>query len=53
MQPAGWLVMLLSIGSVVTLVSYCLYRVLSLPPVDMEEVHGPLDIDTGGTVDVD
>jgi len=53
MQPAGWLVMLLSIGSVVTLVSYCLYRVLSLPPVDMEEVHGPLDIDTGDTVDVD
>ena len=53
MEPAGWVVMLLSIGSVMTLVSYCLIRVLSLPPVEMEELHGPLDIDTGDTGDVD
>ena len=45
--------MLLSIGSVLTLVSYCLIRVLSLPPVEMEELHGPLDIDTGDTEDVE
>lgn len=53
MTPAGWTTMLLSVGAVLTLVSYCLYRVLSLPPLDMEELHGPLDIDTGDTSDAD
>jgi hypothetical protein len=32
---------------------YCLYRVLTLPPLEMEELHGPLDIDTGDTKDAD
>lgn len=45
--------MLLSIGTVVSLVTYCLYRVLTLPPVDVDEIRGPLDIDTGDTVDAD
>lgn len=45
--------MLISVGSVLALVSYCLYRVLSLPPVDMEDLKGPLEIDTGDTSDAD
>ena len=53
MERAGWVVMFLSVGSVLTLVSYCLYRVLSLPPVEMEDIHGPLDIETGDTTDAD
>ena len=40
MTPAGWVVMIVSVGSVLTLVSYCLYRVLTLPPVDAEERRG-------------
>lgn len=54
MTTGGWIVMLVSVGSVLTLVSYCLYRVLSLPPIDIEEhLKGQLDIDTGDTSDAD
>ena len=53
MNPQGWTVMLLSIGTVISLVSYCLYRVFTLPPVDVDEIRGPLDIDTGDTTDAD
>ena len=54
MTAGGWIVMTLSVGSVLTLVSYCLYRVLTLPPVDVEEhLKGPLEIDTGDTQDAD
>ncbi|MEM9353091.1 MAG: hypothetical protein AAGA92_08765 [Planctomycetota bacterium] len=45
--------MLLSVGSVLSLLSFCLYRVLSLPPVEEEHLHGELNIDTGDTVDAD
>ncbi len=53
MNTSGWTIMLISVGSVLTLVSYCLYRVLSLPPVDMEDIKGPLEIDTRDTRDAD
>ena len=53
MTIAAATVMILSVGTVVLLVSYCLWRVLSLPPVDQEEVKGPLNIDTGDTADAD
>jgi len=43
---AGWVIMLTSLGSVLTLVSYCLFRVLTLPPVEEESLKAPLDIDT-------
>jgi uncharacterized membrane protein len=33
MNPSGWLVMIVSVGSVITLLVYCLYRVLTMPPV--------------------
>ena len=50
MTPAGWTVMLISVGSVLTLVTFCLYRVLTLPPIDVEEhIKGPLKIDTRDT----
>ena len=52
MTAAGWIVMILSVGSVLTLVTFCMYRVLSLPPVEVEEhVKGPTDIDTQDTAD--
>lgn len=53
MQPAGWTVMLLSVGTVLTLLSFCLFRVLTLPPVEEESLHGELNIDTGDLVDAD
>ena len=37
MNTAGWMVMILSIGTVVTLMVFCLYRVLTLPSVEAEE----------------
>ena len=50
MNPSGWIVMFLSVGSVLSLVTYCLVRVLSLPPVEVEEhLKGPLEIDTRDT----
>ncbi|GMQ80185.1 MAG: hypothetical protein BMS9Abin04_136 [Planctomycetia bacterium] len=46
--------MCVSVGSVLTLVSYCLVRVLSLPPVDVEQhLRGPLEINTHDTEDAD
>ena len=54
MTPGGWIVMLLSVGGVLVLAAYCLYRVLTLPPVEVEEhLKGPLDIDTRDTRDAD
>jgi len=53
MEVGGWIVMLLSVGSVLTLATYCLWRVLTLPPVDMEQIKGPLEIDTDDTDDAD
>jgi hypothetical protein len=50
----GWIVMLASVGSVLTLVVYCLVRVLTLPPVEVEEhLKAPPDIDTRDTYDAD
>lgn len=49
----GWTVLVLSVSTVLSLVGYCLYRVLNLPPVEMEDLHGPLDIDTRDKQDAD
>ena len=49
MTAGGWTVMILSVGSVLALVSFCLYRVLTLPPVEEEHLKGPLEIDTRDT----
>ena len=53
MTYGGWIVMTLSVGSVLSLVAFCLIRVLSLPPVEEEHLKGPLEIDTRDTVDAD
>lgn len=47
MNPLGWLIMTVSITSVVGLAVFCLYRVLSLPAADVESLDiAPLDIQT-------
>ncbi len=54
MTISAAIVMILSVSSVVALVSFCLYRVLTLPPVEVEEhLKGPLEIDTKDTIDAD
>ncbi|MCA9230186.1 MAG: hypothetical protein KDA57_06020 [Planctomycetales bacterium] len=51
MNKAGWIIMFLSVGSVLCLLAFCLIRVLGLPPAEMEDIKGPLEIDTGDTSD--
>jgi hypothetical protein len=54
MTNAGWAVMIVSIGSVLSLVSFCLLRVLTLPADSVESnLKAPLDIDTRDTQDAD
>lgn len=54
LNAAGWTVMVLSLSSVLTLITYCLVRVLTLPPIDAtEHLKAPLDIDTRDTHDPD
>jgi hypothetical protein len=53
MSPAGWTVMIVSVTSVLALTGYCIYRVFTLPPVEMETLHGPADIDTKDTENAD
>jgi hypothetical protein len=54
LNAAGWTVMILSVGSVLALVTFCFVRVMMLPPVEAEEhLKGPLDIDTRDTIDAD
>ncbi|MCA9254083.1 MAG: hypothetical protein KDA33_00530 [Phycisphaerales bacterium] len=54
LNPAGWTVMIVSLSSVIALISYCLFRVLTLPPVEVtEHMKAPLDIDTRDTRDPD
>lgn len=45
MTPAGWSIMIASVGGVLTLCTYCVYRVLTLPPAEAEETiqHVPHD----------
>lgn len=49
----GWTIMILSVGSVLALAAFCTFRVLTLPPVEMEDIRGPLSTDTGDTKDAD
>ncbi len=43
MTTAGWIVMLCSVGSVLTLAGFCLFRVLTLPPANEEGSNPPGD----------
>jgi hypothetical protein len=50
MTPEGWAIMITSVGSVLALTAFCMYRVLTLPPeVAEEHLKAPLDIDTKDT----
>ncbi len=54
MNPLGWTMMIVSVGSVLSLVSFCFYRVLTLPPAEVEDMNvAPLEIDTRDTKDPD
>ena len=53
MTPLGWIMMLASVGSVLGLTIFCLYRVLTLPPAEVDDLSAPLEIDTGDTQDAD
>jgi hypothetical protein len=54
MTTGGLIVMIVSVSTVLALVTFCLYRVLTLPPIEVtEHLKGPLDIDTRDTVDAD
>lgn len=47
MNPGGWIMLTLSVGMVLSLVTFCLYKVLTSSDPDMDdEIRGPLDIDT-------
>jgi hypothetical protein len=51
MTFSGAVIMIASVGAVLSLTSFCVIRVLSLPPVELEDLRDPLDIDTGDTAD--
>jgi hypothetical protein len=54
MTPAGWAIMIVSVGSVLTLTAFCMYRVLTLPPQVVEKhLKSPLEIDTRDTENAD
>ncbi|NOX56148.1 MAG: hypothetical protein GXP27_17240 [Planctomycetes bacterium] len=54
MTRGAWVVMIVSVGAVLSLATFCLYRVLKLPPIEVEEhLKGPPDIDTRDTEDAD
>lgn len=45
LTPAGWVMMVGSIGFVLALSAFCIYRALREPHPE-EHMHAPLDIDT-------
>ena len=47
MTTAGWVVMLVSVGSVLALAAFCLYRVLTLPAADEQGGNGRSEVDSG------
>ena len=54
LQLDGWIMMLVSVGSVLSLAVFCLYRVLTLPAAEVESLNtAPLEIDTGDLRDAD
>lgn len=54
MRPEGWVMMIVSVGGVLVGTAWCFYRVLTLPPVEVEEsLHAPPAIDTHDTIDAD
>lgn len=47
MNASGWIMLLLSCGTVLALSAFCFYKVFSLKDHNIEkELRAPLDIDT-------
>ena len=47
MQTGGWIMMVLSVGTVVSLFAWCLFRVMFRSSSNTQDhLHGGLDIDT-------
>jgi hypothetical protein len=46
MEASGWLFLLVSMASVLSLTGFCFYKVINLPEHEEEDLHGTLDIDT-------
>lgn len=46
MTIGGWLVMLLSVGTVTALFIWCIYKVITEKKVEDHHIHGLEDIDT-------
>ncbi|HEX6985989.1 MAG TPA: hypothetical protein VF170_11465 [Planctomycetaceae bacterium] len=53
LTPAGWVMMIVSLSAVLAGTAWCFYRILTLPPVETESLHGPPAIDTRDTLDAD
>jgi hypothetical protein len=54
MTALGWIIMIVSLGSVIALTAFCLCRVLTLPPAEIEDLNtAPLEIDTRDTANPD
>ena len=54
MTAVGIAIMVVSIGSVVSLTAFCLYRVLTLPPLEIDNLDvAPLEIETPDLKDAD
>jgi hypothetical protein len=51
MTPAGWIVMIVSVGCVSGLLGWCIYKVLSTPG-STEHLHSQMDIETPDVDDV-
>ena len=50
MTILGWLMMIISVGSVISLTTFCLYRVFTLSPDEVSDLDvAPLRIDTRDT----
>lgn len=45
MTPGGWIVMTLSVGGVVSLLGWCIFKVLTTPGSEAH-VHSQIDIET-------
>jgi hypothetical protein len=45
MKPEGWVFMILSVGAVISLITWCFAKVLS-GPAAIDHMHAPLEIDT-------
>jgi hypothetical protein len=45
MRPEGWLMMVVSVSSVLIMTSYCLYRVLTLPADDATDLSSAREIE--------